>query len=162
MSEHPKAATRSTNWDSTTADTHNKKLSLNYRSINKQPRSLNFPTPLAIAYAKTILLTKTTAEQNEVALSYHIVGGLYFLAVVLRRLYTIYKLESVARCILQLLVKCLYLHVYYNNISCKIITDVGTQVVKLKSWSLCIMIIFAYTQEISFVTVLRNYLNKDH
>ena len=34
------------------------------------------------------------------------------------------------------------------------------QVVKLKSWSLCIMIIFAYTQEISFV--LRNYLNKDH
>ena len=34
-------------WDSTTADTHNEKLSLNYRSINKQPRSLNFSTPLA-------------------------------------------------------------------------------------------------------------------
>ena len=47
MSEHRRAATKSTNWDSTTADTHNEKLSLNYRSINKQPRSLNFPTPLA-------------------------------------------------------------------------------------------------------------------
>ena len=35
-----------------------------------------------------ILLTKTTAAQNEVALSYHKVRGLYFLAVVLRRLYT--------------------------------------------------------------------------
>ena len=33
-------------------------------------------------------------------------------------------------------------------------------VVKLKSWSLCIKIIVAYTQEISFV--LGNYLNKDH
>ena len=41
-----RAATKSTNWDSTTADTHNEKLSLNYRSINKQPRSLNFPTPV--------------------------------------------------------------------------------------------------------------------
>ena len=30
----------------------------------------------------TILLTKTTAAQNEVALSYHRVRGLYFLAVV--------------------------------------------------------------------------------
>ena len=30
----------------------------------------------------TILLTKTTAVQNEVALSYHKVRGLYFLAVV--------------------------------------------------------------------------------
>ena len=30
----------------------------------------------------TILLTKTTAAQNEVALSYHKVRGLYFLAVV--------------------------------------------------------------------------------
>ena len=30
----------------------------------------------------SILLTKTTAAQNEVALSYHIVRGLYFLAVV--------------------------------------------------------------------------------
>ena len=33
-------------------------------------------------------------------------------------------------------------------------------VVKLKSGSLCIMIIFAYTKEISFE--LGNYLNKDH
>ena len=32
-----------------------------------------------------ILLTKTTAAQNEVALSYHIVRGLYFLAVVSMR-----------------------------------------------------------------------------
>ena len=40
--------------------------------------------------------------------------------------YTNHKLESVTRCILQLLVKCLHLHVYYNNISCMIIiTDVG-------------------------------------
>ena len=91
MSEHPRAATKSTNWDNTTEDTHNEKRSLNYRSINKQPRSLNFPTPLA--YIKN---------------------------------YTIYKLESVARCILQLLVKCLYLHVYYNNIFCEIITNVGS------------------------------------
>ena len=30
----------------------------------------------------TILLIKTTAAQNEVALSYHKVRGLYFLAVV--------------------------------------------------------------------------------
>ena len=30
----------------------------------------------------TILLTKTTAPKNEVALSYHSVRGLYFLAVV--------------------------------------------------------------------------------
>ena len=30
----------------------------------------------------TILLTKTTAAQNEAALSYHRVRGLYFLAVV--------------------------------------------------------------------------------
>ena len=30
----------------------------------------------------TILLTKITAAQNEVALSYHRVGGLYFLAVI--------------------------------------------------------------------------------
>ena len=30
----------------------------------------------------TILLTKTTAAQNEIALSYHRVRGLYFLAVV--------------------------------------------------------------------------------
>ena len=33
----------------------------------------------------TILLTKTTAEQNEVALSYHKVRGLYFLAIVFVR-----------------------------------------------------------------------------
>ena len=33
----------------------------------------------------TILLTKTTAAQNEVALSYHRVRGLYFLAVVFAR-----------------------------------------------------------------------------
>ena len=33
-------------------------------------------------YYDTILLTKTTAAQNEVALSYHRVRGLYFLAVV--------------------------------------------------------------------------------
>ena len=33
-------------------------------------------------YLQSILLTKTTAAQNEVALSYHKVHGLYFLAVV--------------------------------------------------------------------------------
>ena len=33
----------------------------------------------------TILLTKTTAAQNEVALSYHKVRGVYFLAVVFVR-----------------------------------------------------------------------------
>ena len=31
---------------------------------------------------RTVLLTKTTAAQNEFALSYHSVRGLYFLAVV--------------------------------------------------------------------------------
>ena len=35
-----------------------------------------------VATATTILLTKTTAAQNEVALSYHGMRGLYFLAVV--------------------------------------------------------------------------------
>ena len=34
---------------------------------------------------QTILLTKTTAAQNEVALSYHKVRGLYFLGVVFVR-----------------------------------------------------------------------------
>ena len=33
-------------------------------------------------YLKNILVTKTTAAQNEVALSYHKVRGLYFLAIV--------------------------------------------------------------------------------
>ena len=33
----------------------------------------------------TLLLTKTTAAQNEVALSYHRVRGLYFLGVVFVR-----------------------------------------------------------------------------
>ena len=36
-------------------------------------------------YTSTILLTKTTAAQNEVALSYHKVRGLYFLAAVFMR-----------------------------------------------------------------------------
>ena len=35
----------------------------------------------------TILLTKLTPSKNEVALSYHRLRGLYFLAGVLRRLY---------------------------------------------------------------------------
>ena len=34
----------------------------------------------------SIRITKTTAAQNEVALSYHRLRGLYFLAVILRRL----------------------------------------------------------------------------
>ena len=47
-SEHPRAATKLIlHWGRTTADTHNEKLNLNYHSINKQPRSLNFPTPVA-------------------------------------------------------------------------------------------------------------------
>ena len=35
----------------------------------------------------SVVLTKTTVAQIEVALSYHSVRGLYFLAVVLLRLY---------------------------------------------------------------------------
>ena len=35
-----------------------------------------------INYANTILLTKITATQNEVALSYHKVRGQYFMAVI--------------------------------------------------------------------------------
>ena len=45
----------------------------------------NFATTLfqyVIKNMESILLTKTTAAQNEVALSYHSVRGLYFLAVV--------------------------------------------------------------------------------
>ena len=42
----------------------------------------------------TILLTKTTAAQNEVALSYHKVRGLYFLAVVfVRSIYEVINME---------------------------------------------------------------------
>ena len=41
----------------------------------------------------TILLTKTAAAQNEVALSYHKVRGLYFLAVVFAA--TIYSVYTV-------------------------------------------------------------------
>ena len=40
----------------------------------------------------TILLTKITATQNEAALSYHIVLGLYFLAVVFAAV-TLYLLQ---------------------------------------------------------------------
>ena len=41
----------------------------------------------------TIVHTKTTAAKNEVALSYHRVRGLYFLAVVfVRSLYMYYKM----------------------------------------------------------------------
>ena len=36
----------------------------------------------ALTESSTMLLTKTTAAQNEVALSYHSVCGLYFMAVV--------------------------------------------------------------------------------
>ena len=41
--------------------------------------SLRLVTPNSVAF---ILLTKTTATQNEDALSYHRVRGLYFKAVV--------------------------------------------------------------------------------
>ena len=40
---------------------------------------------LSLSPLQIILLTKTTATQNGVALSYHKVRGLYFLAVVLMR-----------------------------------------------------------------------------
>ena len=38
--------------------------------------------PCLMSYYTTILLTKTISAQNEVALSYHRVRGLYFMAVV--------------------------------------------------------------------------------
>ena len=48
----------------------------------------------------TILLTKTTAAQNEVALCYHSVRGLYFLAVIsaaaIYNIYIIYRDRRVA------------------------------------------------------------------
>ena len=47
--------------------------------ITKPPINLNYTSHKSIV---NILLTKTTAAQNEVALSYHSVRGLYFLAVV--------------------------------------------------------------------------------
>ena len=40
---------------------------------------------IIIIYVLTILLTKTTAARNGVALSYHRLRGLYFLAVVFVR-----------------------------------------------------------------------------
>ena len=42
-----------------------------------------------------IYLTKTTAAQNEVALSYHSVRGIYFLAVVfVRSIFTVQKVDT--------------------------------------------------------------------
>ena len=40
-----------------------------------------------------IVLTKTTASQNEVALSYHSVRGLYFLAVVFAEIVVIFAVQ---------------------------------------------------------------------
>ena len=45
----------------------------------------NIYSIISIVYIKYILLTKVTAAQNGVALSYHKVRGLYFLAVVYGR-----------------------------------------------------------------------------
>ena len=42
----------------------------------------------------TILLTKTTATQNDIALSYHRVRGLHFLQLFLRRLHMIRELKG--------------------------------------------------------------------
>ena len=58
------------------------------------------PSNLEICDIHSTLLTKTTAARNEVALSYHNVRGLYFLAVIFvgtilyihTILYNIYKL----------------------------------------------------------------------
>ena len=47
--------------------------------------AVSFLSRAASCAGTTILLTKTTAAQNEVALSYHSVRGLYFLAVVFVR-----------------------------------------------------------------------------
>ena len=44
-----------------------------------------YHTPTDKLKIRTILLTKTTAAQNEVALTYRSVRGLYFLAVVVER-----------------------------------------------------------------------------
>ena len=64
---------------------HHLQLEYDYISMS------SFTTPLIILccfkyqsrkHEKTIHLIKTTAAQNEVALSYHRVRGLYFLAVV--------------------------------------------------------------------------------
>ena len=55
------------------------------RTMEKLPRNI---TPIGLFYritfmlTITILLTKTTAAQNEVTLNYRRVRGLYFLAVV--------------------------------------------------------------------------------
>ena len=52
-----------------------------------------------IEFAKhtPILLTKITAAQNEVALSYHSVRGLYFLAVVFAVTVTAVRKDSIPR-----------------------------------------------------------------
>ena len=42
-----------------------------------------------------ILLTKTTAAQNEVALSYHNVHGLYFLAVVFVTTIVVFEFNNI-------------------------------------------------------------------
>ena len=53
-----------------------------YIGIDIQPIFCT-PDTKRVALFLRILLTKTTAAQNEVALSYHKVRGLYFLAIVL-------------------------------------------------------------------------------
>ena len=52
---------------------------------NRPAHSVAHAASCAVVQQLTILLTKTTAVQNDVALSYHRVRGLYFLEVVFVR-----------------------------------------------------------------------------
>ena len=55
----------------------------------------NFKTTLLETYVVTIHLTKTTAAQNDVALSYGSLRGLYFLAVIFVRSIVTMKYEYI-------------------------------------------------------------------
>ena len=55
------------------------------RPAHSVAHSASCAASCAVVQQLTILLTKTTAVQNDVALSYHRVRGLYFLAVVFVR-----------------------------------------------------------------------------
>ena len=61
---------------------------LHYDILRFGSLKLNCITVLTYPPLDIILLTKITAEQNEISLSYRRVRGLYFLTVILRLLYT--------------------------------------------------------------------------
>ena len=66
---------------------------------------------------KTILLTKTTAAQNEDGLSYHRVHGLYFLAVVFAAIIYFLPYERYVDDVYTLASTCQYTETMFTNIA---------------------------------------------